>query len=101
MPVGRRVAGYVFRIEKIRFAAASSRHPLPTEVVTGEVTVQEVPVHPVCCDTPTHLSQVHDIAGQPHARVVMQVSSGVQSADRLINNGYTGGSLANIRRQQR
>ena len=99
VPGGRRVADDVVCIEKLRLAAAGASYPLPTEVVAGEITVEQVTVKPVCRNPPVHLTNMHDVAGQPHTGMVMQIARGVQGAHRHIDNRHTCSGLSNIGRQ--
>ena len=104
VPRGRRIAGHVLGVEQIGFAAGGAGHPLPAQVVAGQIAVQQMRVEPVGAGAPVHLAQVHHIAGQPHAGVVVQVAAGVQLAHRAVDRRHAraagadvGGQLVRIR----
>ena len=97
--VGWRVLQHIFSIEQIRLAGKRARHPLPAQVVARQVTVEQVAVQPISPGAPMHLAQMHHVAGQPHTRVVVQITRGVQGAHGVVNRGYTGTAFANVWRQ--
>ena len=99
MPRRGRVTGHVVGIEKIRLAAAGTSHPLPTEVVAGEIAIQQMPIQPIGGDAPMHLAHMHHVARQPHARMVVQKTGGVQRTHRFVHHRHTGASRADIGRQ--
>ena len=96
VPLGRRVAGHVLGVEQIGLAAGGAGHPLPAQVVAGQVAVQQVRVEPVGTGAPVHLAQVHHVAGQPHAGVVVQVAAGVQLAHRAVDRRHAAAARADV-----
>ena len=60
-----------------------------------------MPIEPVGRDPPMHLAQVHDIARQPHARVIVQVAGRVQAVHRPVDDRHTRGGFTDVRRQLR
>ena len=53
-------------------------------------------MHPVRSGAPVHLAQMDQIAGQPHARVIMQIASLVERVHGFVYHGQTGTPLAHI-----
>ena len=78
-------------IEMARLAVAGAGHPLPTQVVAGQVAIQQMAVEPV-----RDRAQVHDVARQPHARMVVQQTRGVQRAHRHVDGRHASAGLADV-----
>ena len=100
VPCSGGIAGNIARVEQVRLAAARASHPLPAEVVTGKITVKQVGVQPVCGHAPMHLADMHDIAGQPHACMVVQVTRFVKRAHSHVDDWHASCAFADVGRQQ-
>ena len=100
VPGRRRVTGHIVGIEQVRLAAASARHPLPAQMVAGEIAIEQMPVEPVSPNAPVHFPDVHHITGQPHAGMVVQITRVVERAHRHVDHRYAGGCLTNISGQK-
>ena len=83
-------------IEQVRLAAAGARHPLPTQVVAGDVAIQQMAVHPLGTNTPMHFAQVHQITGQPQAGMVVDIAVEIQLPNGLVDSWHARGSQAHI-----
>ena len=93
VPVRRGVARHVVGVEQVGLVAAGASHPLPAEVVAGEIAIEQVRHEPVGTRAPMHVPQVHHIACQPHAGVVVQVTGRVQRMAERVDAGQPGGAL--------
>ena len=71
-------------------------HPLPTQVIAGQIAIQQVTVKPVGPHSPMHLAQVHHVTGQPHPCVVVQIPCGIQSFDGHINRSNPCAGMQNV-----
>ena len=96
MPRRGRVARHVFGVEQIGLVAASARHPLPAQVVAGQIAVKQMRHQPVGARAPVDAPHMHHIAGQPHAGVVVQRAGGIQRAHGLVDDGHAGAGLPDV-----
>ncbi len=96
MPSLGRKFRHVLGIEPIGLAAARATHPLPAQVVARHIAIQQQAIHPVGTRTPMHLAQVHQIAGQPQPRMVVQVARGVEGLNGAIDHGQARGGSGHI-----
>jgi hypothetical protein len=65
-------------------------------VIAGQIAVEQVAVEPVGADAPMHLAHVHQVTGQPHARVVVQRAGGIERTHGLVHHRHTGAAFAHI-----
>ena len=56
-------------------------------------------LHPLRAHPPIDFSHMHDVTGQPQARLVVQISAAVQHAHRQVDGGNSRGGMAHIQRQ--
>lgn len=96
VPLGGGELGDVRGVEQVGLAAAGASHPLPAQVVAGEVAVEQVAQHPLCAAVPMHLAQVHQVAGQPHAGVVVHVPCLIQLSHGPVDGRNAGGGCGDI-----
>ena len=96
VPGGWGITSHVIGIEKIGFGAAGAGNPLPAQMIACQVAVQQMGVKPVCTRPPVHFTHMDEIARQPHARMVVQHSGGIERSDRLIDHRNAGASLSDI-----
>ena len=69
-------------------------------MVARHVAVQQMAVQPIGTGSPMHLAQMHHVAGQPHARMVVQVAGGIQLAHRRVDGRHAGAAFADVGRQR-
>ena len=100
VPLGRCEARHVVGVEQIGLAAAGAGHPLPAQVVAGQVAIQQVAVQPFGAGPPVPLADVHHIARQPHPGMVVQVAGGVQRAHGGVDGRHAGAGSQQVGRQR-
>lgn len=101
VPRRGRVACHVVGVEKIGLGAGGARNPLPAQMVAGQVAVEQVRIQPVGTGAPVDPAQMHHIARQPHARVVVQVAGGIEGAHGGVDHRHACAGLAHIGWQDR
>ena len=69
-------------------------------MVAGQIAIEQLAVEPVGTGTPMHLAHMHQVAGQPHAGMVVQQAGGIQGLHRLVHHGHAGVAPADIGRQR-
>ena len=96
VPWHRCITRHIFCIEQVWLGAAGACHPLPAEVIAGQVTIEQVAVEPIGTRTPMDFSHMHHVACQPHAGMVMHAAGFIKSANRHVHGVHTRLGLSNV-----
>ena len=92
----RCVALQIFAIEYISLVCKGRGYPLPGEVITGRVAVNQVLQKPSGTGLPPDFPPVDDIRGKPHASMIMQIASFSQLAREAVHARQFGRALDDI-----
>ena len=96
VPWWRCIASHIFCIEQVWLGAAGAGHPLPAEVIAGQVTIEQVAIKPIGPCAPMDLAQMHHVTGQPHAGMVVHAACVIKAANGHVNGVHTRLGLANV-----
>ena len=96
VPWHRRITRHIFCIEQVWLGAAGACHPLPAEVIAGQVTIEQVAIKPIGPCAPMDLAQMHHVTGQPHAGMVVHAAAVIKAANGHVNGVHTRLGLMNV-----
>jgi len=76
--------------------ATGAGHPLPAQVIAGQVTIEQVAIKPIRPRAPMNFAQMHHVTGQPHACMVVHAACVIKAADGHVDGVHTGVGLSNV-----
>ena len=90
------VALKIVAIEKVGLVAKGAGDPLPTQMVTGWISIEQVLEEPICAGFPMHMSPVHQPCGHPHPGVVMEPARADQFIPKSIHAGQACAAITDV-----
>ena len=90
------VALKIVAIEKVGLVAEGAGDPLPTQMVAGGISIEQMLEEPIRAGFPMHMSPVHQPCGHPHPGVVMEPARADQFLPKSIHAGQACAAITDV-----
>ena len=90
------VALQVVAVEKVGLVAEGAGDPLPTQMVAGGITIEQMLKEPVRAGFPMHVSPMHEPCGHPHPSVVVKPARADQLLAKSIHAGQACAAITDV-----